>query len=326
MTLSQTPIADHLKALHHLPQDPTLALLFPGQGSQKVGMGLQAYESSPAARAIFEAADLTLGIGVSRLCFEGPQDDLTRTVNAQPAILTTSLAYLAAALESGALQRRPAFSAGHSLGEYTALVAAGSLAFADAVRLVRERGRLMEEVGTRSAGTMTAIVGLTEDVVLEICRLSGAEACNFNARTQIVIGGSEQAVAQAAALARERGGRALPMNVGGAFHTSLMKTAVAEFQKLIQRESVSDPVVPVVSNVTAVPMRTASECRSDLEQQIASPVRWHQSILHMVGAGVRTLIELGPGKALTTMLKRDSSELELISLDGATAMDSHSNV
>ena len=326
MTLSQNPIADRLKGLHNLPQDPALALLFPGQGSQKVGMGLEAYQSSTAARAVFDSADLALQTSLSRLCFEGPEDELTRTINAQPAILTTSLAYLAAVLESGALERRPAFLAGHSLGEYTALVAAGSLNISDAARLVRERGRLMEEAGKRTAGTMSAIVGLTEDVVTEICRQSGAEPCNFNARTQIVIGGSPQAVQQAATLARERGGRGLPMNVAGAFHTSMMEPAVDAFQKLIEGESLADPAIPVIGNVSAAPLRTAAECRSDLERQIASPVRWRQSILHMLDAGVRTFVELGPGKTLTTMLKRDSPELELISLDGATTLASPSNV
>jgi [acyl-carrier-protein] S-malonyltransferase len=326
MTLSQNPIADHLKGLHGLPADPTLALLFPGQGSQIVGMGLAAYQSSTAARAVFDSADLALQTGLSRLCFEGPEDELTRTINAQPAILTTSLAYLAAVLESGALEELPAFLAGHSLGEYTALVAAGSLNFADAVRLVRERGRLMEEAGERTAGTMAAIVGLTEEVVTEICRQSGAEACNFNARTQIVIGGPPQAIADAATLARERGGRGLSMNVAGAFHTSLMEPAVEAFQKLLEGESLADPVIPVIGNVSAAPLRTAAECRSDLERQIASPVHWHQSILHMLEAGVRTFVELGPGKALTTMLKRDSPELELISLDGVPATARPANV
>jgi [acyl-carrier-protein] S-malonyltransferase len=326
MTLSQNPIADGLKGLHELPEDPTLALLFPGQGSQKVGMGLEAYRSCNAARAVFDSADLALQTGLSRLCFEGPEDELTRTIHAQPAILTTSLAYLAAALESGALEKRPAFLAGHSLGEYTALVAAGSLNFADAVRLVRERGRLMEEAGKRTPGNMAAIVGLTEDVVTEICRQSGAEACNFNARTQIVIGGSPQAIQHAATLAREHGGRGLPMNVAGAFHTSLMEPAVDEFQKLLEGESLADPAIPLIGNVSAAPLRTVAECRSDLERQIASPVRWHQSILHMLEVGVRTFVELGPGKALTTMLRRDSPELELISLDGSAATARTANV
>jgi [acyl-carrier-protein] S-malonyltransferase len=326
MTLRPNSIADHLKRFHTLPTDPSLALLFPGQGSQKVGMGLDVCQSSDAARAMFEAADDALETELSRLCFEGPQSDLTRTVNAQPAILVTSLAYLVAALESGALAKRPACLAGHSLGEYTALVAAGSLRFGDALRLVRARGRLMEEAGARTAGTMAAIVGLKEDLVLEICDLSGAQACNFNARTQIVVGGTPEAVERACSLAKEQGGRGLPMNVAGAFHTSLMESAARELEDLLGRESIDDPALPVMGNVTPEPMRSAPECKLDLQRQIASPVRWHQAIQHMLGAGVQTFAELGPGRALITMLKRDAPELTLISLDGAATMASTSSV
>jgi [acyl-carrier-protein] S-malonyltransferase len=326
MTFRQDPVADHLKGLHDLPADPSLALLFPGQGSQKGGMGWEAYQISVASRAIFDAADLVLETGLSRLSFEGPEDELTRTINAQPAILTTSLAYLAAALESGAIEKRPAFLAGHSLGEYTALVAAGSLAFTDALRLVRERGRLMEEAGARDAGTMAAIVGLTQESVIEICRVSGAEACNFNARTQVVVGGTREAVERACALARGQGGRGLPMNVAGAFHTSLMEPATAEFHDILNGESIEDPALPVIGNVAATSMLSAAECRSDLQRQMSSPVLWHQSILHMRDGGVRKFAELGPGRALTTMLKRDAPELELISLDGAATTASTTNV
>ena len=285
MTFRPDPIADHLKALHDLPADRSLALLFPGQGSQKVGMGWDVYQASVTSRAIFEAADRVLETGLSRLSFEGPDDELTRTINAQPAILTTSLAYLAAAIESGAIEKRPAYMAGHSLGEYTALVAAGSLTFQDALRLVRERGRLMQEAGARNAGTMAAVVGLTRDSVIEICRVSGAEACNFNARTQVVVGGTQDAVKHACTLAKEQGGRGLPMNVAGAFHTSLMEPATVEFQQILDGESIEDPVLPVIGNVAATSMLSAAACRSDLQRQMSSPVLWHQSILYMRDAG-----------------------------------------
>jgi len=326
MTVRRNPIANHLQGLHNLSADPGLALLCPGQGSQKVGMGLEVYQSSAASKAIFDTADSVLEANVGRLCLEGPESELTRTINAQPAILTTSLAYLAAALESGALAKRPAYLAGHSLGEYTALVIAGSLAFEDALRLVRQRGRVMEEAGARNAGTMAAIIGLMEDRLLEICDASGAEPCNFNARTQVVVGGTAEAVDRACALAKEHGGRGLPMNVAGAFHTSLMAPAAREFEDILGRESIEAPAIPVIGNVTGEPMRSAAEVRSELQRQIARPVRWHQSVLHMRDAGIRTFTELGPGRVLTTMLKRDTPELELISLDGAATMASTTNV
>jgi [acyl-carrier-protein] S-malonyltransferase len=326
MTFGRNPIPDSLKRLYSLPADPSLALLFPGQGSQKVGMGHDAWLSHQACREVFETADCTLGINLSAICFEGPEGELLRTTNAQPAILTTSLAYLVAALETGALNQRPAYLAGHSLGEYAAMVVAGCLEFEEALRLVRERGRLMEQTGTESAGTMAAIVGLKADQVSEICRLSGAEACNHNARTQVVVGGTPSAVERACALAREQGGRGLPMNVAGAFHTSLMEPAAREFKVILAGLDAADPTVPVVSNVDATAMSVAAQCISDLAQQIARPVLWHQSITFMREAGVRTFAELGPGRALITMLKRDAPELALISLDGPTVVASAANV
>jgi [acyl-carrier-protein] S-malonyltransferase len=326
MTLRQNPIADHLERLHNLPTDPLLALLFPGQGSQKVGMGSEVCKSSDAARAVFDASDLALQTDLSRLCFEGPQEELTSTTNAQPAILTASIAYLVAAIESGQLQHRPAFLAGHSLGEYTALVAAGSVTFTNAIRLVRERGRLMEGAGARRKGKMAAIVGLTEDQVIEICHASGAEACNFNALTQVVVGGSREAVTHACALAKERGGRGLPMSVAGAFHTSLMESAAVQFQEILAGEAIADPIVPVVGNVTATPMTNSAQCRVELRQQMSSPVLWHQSIIQMRRASIQTFAEIGPGRSLTAMLKRDAPDLNLISLDGAAAMASPTNV
>ncbi len=315
MTQAQSDISVSIKALHQLPIDSQLALLFPGQGAQKLGMGFEASQSSPSARAVFQTADDVLRTKLSRLCFEGPAEELTRTVNAQPAILTASLAILAAALDSRTLQKRPAFVAGHSLGEYTALVAAGSLLFADVLRLVRERGRLMEEAGTENAGTMAAIVGLSEETVSDVCRLSGAEQCNFNASTQTVIGGAPEVVDTACRLAKERGGRGLPMKVAGAFHTSLMESASRNFESVLERVNAQEPAIPVVGNVAAKPIASAADLTFELGRQMATPVRWYQSILYMIDAGVRTFVEAGPGQTLITMLKRDFPELTLISLD-----------
>jgi [acyl-carrier-protein] S-malonyltransferase len=326
MTFSQNPISSSLKRFTELPADRSLALLFPGQGSQKVGMGMEAHRASNAAREVFGYADSILGDDLSRTCFEGPAPELTRTANAQPAILTTSVALFAAAIESGALDERPALMAGHSLGEYTALVVAGGISFEDALRLVRERGRLMEEAGKQTPGTMAAIVGLGEGEVREICSASGTEPCNFNAATQIVVGGPPEAVNRACALAKERGGRGLPMDVAGAFHTSLMASAADAFKAVLDGVPAQDPAISVMSNVTAFKMTAASECISDLAQQMRSPVLWHQSITGMQKSGVEKFTELGPGRALITMLKRDAPDATFVSLDGSAVLATPTNV
>ena len=312
--------------LHALPVDSTLAIIFPGQGSQKVGMGRDAVDSSAVARQIFETADRVLGASLSSLCFEGPENELTRTSNAQPAILMASMALLAVGLESGALERRPAFVAGHSLGEYTALVAAGPLTFENALVLVRARGQLMEKAGEEQAGTMAAIVGMGDADVEEICRLSGAEVCNYNSPSQIVVGGTPEAVARACELAKERGGRGLPINVSGAFHTSLMARAARDFERALAPVTVNAPLIPVISNVTGTPLNNPESVITDLLQQVTSPVRWHQTLSLMIDSGVRNFLEIGPGRALTQILKRSYPEVSAMSIDSVAAMASPSNV
>ncbi|RLC56339.1 MAG: malonyl CoA-acyl carrier protein transacylase, partial [Chloroflexi bacterium] len=250
--------------LLQLSVDPELALVFPGQGSQKVGMGRAAAESSATAAGVFAEANEALGFDLSRLCFEGPEERLRETANTQPAILAASVAILAAALEAGTIERRPALVAGHSLGEYSALVAARSLEFGAAMRLVRERGRLMDEAGQASPGRLAAVVGLDEATVEEICRESGAEVANYNAATQTVVGGPPEAVERACALAKERGGRGLPVKVSGAFHTSLMEPAAEAFSRLLTDAEVAVPLIPVVGNVSGQTLTAAADVRADL--------------------------------------------------------------
>ncbi len=314
---------DLVQRLHELPSDSGLAILFPGQGSQQVGMGADICEASALARSVFQQAETVLGMHLARLCFQGPEQELRQTANAQPAIMVTSLACLAAALESGLIDRRPAFLAGHSLGEYTALVAAGALPFEEGLTLVRRRGLLMEDAGQRKPGTMAAILGLDEDAAAELCRLAGAEPCNYNAPTQVVVGGPPQAVAAALTLARERGARALPLAVSGAFHTSLMAEAAADFASLVEGVSLSDPAIPVVANADGRIMTTAEDVRAELNRQMVSPVLWRQSVSAMAQAGAATFLEVGPGRVLTGLVGRTVPGVAARSLDGAAPRSGH---
>jgi [acyl-carrier-protein] S-malonyltransferase len=289
-------------------------------------MGKDIAESSLVARHVFDLANDTLERDLSELCFGGPEEELTRTANAQPAILTTSIAILAAALESGTVGSTPAFVAGHSLGEYTALVAAGSLSFQDALLLVTERGRLMDEAGKETPGTMAAVVGLSEEDVADICSLTGAEPCNYNSPSQIVVGGTPSSVEAACRLARERGGRGLPLNVSAAFHTSLMASAAREFALILNGFTARDPSIPVVGNVSATCLTDSVSILADLSQQISAPVRWSQSISLMLSSTVSTIMEIGPGRALTATLKRSYPGVTPLSFDGSAVLASPTNV
>lgn len=280
-----------------------VALVFPGQGSQAVGMGADLYQSHPAARAVFQQADEALGFPISRLCFEGPEAALRETVNAQPAIMTVSVAYLRAAPER--LPAAPAFVAGHSLGEYSALVAAGVLDFPEAVRLVRERGRLMHEAGQRRPGSMAAILGMDEAAVAAVCQESGAQMANLNLPDQTVISGTAPAVAAAQELAKARGARrAVPLEVSGAFHSALMEPAVAGLAQAMAQLTFRDPQVPVVANGSARPLTTAAAVKEELLWQLAHPVMWHHSVSYMLSQGVSTFIEVGPGQVLSGLIRR----------------------
>jgi [acyl-carrier-protein] S-malonyltransferase len=297
-----------------------VGLLFPGQGAQYLGMGRDLAERFPAARDIFERADRALGVPLTRIMWEGPEDELTATHNAQPAILTHSVATRAAVLDSLPLVT---LAAGHSLGEFSAYVAAGALAFEDAVRAVRRRGELMYRSGQDRPGTMAALLGLGDEAVETVCRDASGEGgvcvpANYNGPGQVVISGDEPAVLRAMELAREAGAkRALPLNVSGAFHSPLMSVAEAGLEEHLAGVTLSPVAFPVVSNVTASPVTDPEEARRLLVEQLTSPVRWTASMRTMLDGGVRRFIELGPGSVLAGLMKRIEREAEVISLGTA---------
>jgi [acyl-carrier-protein] S-malonyltransferase len=283
-----------------------IALVFPGQGSQAVGMGKALADRFPICKRTFEEADAALNTSLSDLIFNGPPDLLTLTENTQPAILTMSVAVWRL-LDSRGLA--PAFVAGHSLGEYSAHVAAGTLQFADAVRLVRNRGRYMQEAVPVGAGAMAAIIGLDEAGVLRACEEAAqgevVSPANLNGAGQIVIAGTAAAVARASERARALGAkRAIPLTVSAPFHCALMKPAEVRLTPELRSVPAADPRVPVVANVDAMAKRTASASIDALIQQIASPVRWEDVVKRLESEGVSRYVEVGPGKALSGMIKR----------------------
>ena len=306
-----------------------VAFLFPGQGSQAAGMGADIFETSPAARRIFQSADEALGIALSDLCFHGPDDVLRETINAQPAIVTVSLALLAALqaslnehTSSWSSPLVPSYTAGHSVGEYAALVASGALQLRDAIRLVRERGRLMHYEGTVCPGGMAAVIGMDEGPLEEVCQEATAQAvvnlprdahpgqgrvsiANFNAPGQIVISGEQAALSVAMELAKARGAkRVIPLAVSGAFHSPVMQPAAVGLAQAIEQTEVHDASIPIIGNMHAKPLTKAQEIREELAQQIAAPVQWTRTIEYLAGAGVTIFLEIGPGQALTGMVKR----------------------
>jgi [acyl-carrier-protein] S-malonyltransferase len=288
----------------------SLALLFPGQGSQFVGMGRDLADTVPVAAETFREADTILDFPLSRLLWEGPEEELVLTRNAQPAILVHSVAALRAV--EGKLGQ-PILAAGHSLGEFSAHVAAGTLSFSDALRAVRRRGELMYEAGTRRPGTMAALLGLDDEAVEALCRSAsrGEESvvvpANLNSAGQVVISGDVDAVERAMASAPDAGARrVVPLSVSGAFHSPLMEPARAGLAAFLEGVDMRDPAFPIISNVTAAAVSTAHEARSLLVEQLTSPVRWSASVAAMTGAGVDTFVELGPGNVLTGLNRRNA--------------------
>jgi [acyl-carrier-protein] S-malonyltransferase len=303
-----------------MAQSDKLAYVFPGQGSQAVGMGQDLYNDFKSAKAVFDQADQALGFPISRLCFDGPEEELRQTVNAQPAIVTVSFACLEACREIGGLP--PAsFVAGHSLGEYTALAAAGVLDFADAVALSQERGRLMHEAGQMTPGGMAAIIGLDEAPLAELCAESGAQVANFNCPGQIVISGAEDNLNQAVEMAKDRGAhRAIPLQVSGAFHTPLMQPAVDGLARVIAKLSFKDPTTPIIGNTTAKPLTTARAVKEELLDQLCNCVQWQRSVEYMISKGVSTFIEIGPGKVLAGLIKRIDRSVKMLNIGDAESV------
>ena len=297
---------------------PEVAYVFPGQGSQGTGMGLDLYNIYPSAREVFDEADACLGFSLSRLCFEGPEDELTKTHNVQPAILVVSIACLRA-LENATIADipLPVFLAGHSLGEYTALVAAGALGLADAVLLVRERGRLMYEAGLRNPGSMLAVIGLDEEAVNDVCLQTGTEISNINCPGQIVTSGTVQALAESNRLAKTRGARALiPLKVSGAFHSALMEPVIAEFSEIVSNIRFRSPNITVISNVTAQPLTDVDSIKIELVKQLRNCIQWQRSVEYMIRSGVTAFYEIGPGRVLSGLIRRINSEVRIFNVSG----------
>jgi [acyl-carrier-protein] S-malonyltransferase len=329
-----------------------VAFLFPGQGSQSVGMGADVFATSMAARRVFEAVDEVLGFSLSTLCFQGPEETLRDTINAQPAIVTVSLALLAAFQEalsphdsSWSFPLVPSYTAGHSVGENAALVAAGALDLRSAARLVRERGRLMHHEGTVCPGGMAAIIGMDAGLLQEVCQEATTQAlthnppktggmgdgslphpgsgrvivANYNAPGQVVISGEQRALEVAMELAKARGAkRVIPLAVSGAFHSPVMQPAASGLAEVIATTFIQDARIPVIGNIHAAPLTEAEAIREELAQQIASPVQWTRTIEYLAGAGVTVFIEIGPGQALTGMVKRILKGVTTVSISGLT--------
>src|SRR5919205_1092078 len=299
------------------------AFVFPGQGSQSPGMGRDLAEKFPAAREIFEEADEALGFALSELCFNGPAEQLQLTENTQPAILAPSVAALRAAEGEGL--PRPDFVAGHSLGEYSALVAAGALSLRDAVTVVRKRGRYMQEAVPVGAGAMAAVLGADVETVGAVCREAAREgevcsAANINSPGQVVIAGSAAAVERALPLLKERGAkRAVPLKVSAPFHCALMLPAQERLAADLDEVEFKDLSVPLVTNVDAAVIRTGAEARASLVRQVSSPVRWRESVELLAREGVDTFIEVGPGKVLCGLVRQTAPQARCLNVeDGAS--------
>jgi [acyl-carrier-protein] S-malonyltransferase len=305
------------------------AFIFPGQGSQYVGMGRDLYETYPEARALFDEAERVLGFPLSKLCFEGPEEKLDDTFNTQPALLTVSVALLRTLELNQPHLLTPLTVAGHSMGEYTALVAAEALDFAYGLKLVRERGRVMKEAGELHPGAMAAIIGLDAETLEDICQrarlqfpASSVQIANYNSPGQIVISGHKEAMGRAMELAGERGAkRVIPLAVSIASHSPLMQPAAEAFADIVAQVDFHQPRVFVVANVTAAPITTVAEIREELVEQLTSTVRWVESVQYMIAQGVTTFVEIGPKNVLTGLIRRIDKSVRTVNVGDVAGVE-----
>lgn len=307
----------------NLPDDQKIALVFPGQGSQYVGMGRPLYDQYEVAREVFHEADETLGFPLSKLCFHGPADELEDTINAQPAILTVSVAALAVLrerIEAAGAKFNPTYVAGHSLGEFTALVAAGVLEFKDALQLVRERGRLMKEAGLERPGGMAAVLGMDPQTLADVCRLASEDGgvvvvANDNCPGQSVISGELAALERAMAIALKQGARkVVRLGISIASHSPLMERAGHQLNELVAKVHFHEPVIPIVTNISGQVSTSVEELRRNVGAHVVLPVQWTSSVRAMVDNGVNTFLEIGPGEVLSGLIRRVKRDVKTLSI------------
>lgn len=302
-----------------------VAYLFAGQGSQYLGMGKDLYQAFPAAKAVFDKADKALDFPLSRLCFNGPQGELKKTDNSQPAIFSVSIAALEAFRQACGVKREAcSYAAGLSLGEYSALVAAEAISFEEAICLLRKRGQFMEEAAAQSPGGMLSVIGPGLEEVKKICLEAGTEVANVNCPGQTVISGGRAELAKAQDLARERNARMTVMlEVSGAFHSSLMKEASSKLAQEIGKADIRIPKIPVISNVTARPYKDPAEIKENFIRQVYSPVLWEDSMRFILSQGVTQFYEFGPGKVLKGLMRRIDPDARVVSIEKKEDILSH---